>query len=536
MTTSRRGWSRIRRASLLGAAALAAASATACSSAYDDGQASAPTARSAASAALADAVQPPGTQNSITWGACPPLAKGATRDPREKCGTVTVPLNYQDPGGKTISLEVSEIATARPGKMRGYLLLNPGGPALEGLDMPTAMAPALPASVLDEYDLIGFDPRGVGHSDPMSCGISPSLAFPYPAADGSITQNIAAAKSIAQACGKIGDELQYFTTANTARDMNRVRIALGVPRISYWGQSYGTYLGAVYTSLFPRQTDRMVLEGNVDPNAVWQQETEMWNQGMNDRFPDAAKIAAAGNASLRLGGTVAQVEATFIALADHLDKTPATVPGAGGASIDGSLLREVTYELLLHDETLTPLTQFWKAAADLSAGRPLTTADTAVLQQALAPAPSEPGVPADNQASLFMALVCGDASWSANIASYATNVAAARARYPLSDGMPDNVWPCAFWSKTPAEPPVKVTSSGPRNILLLQNRRDNATPWQGALGMAKALGNRAGFVGVDAGGHYVYGTGSSCADQATIAFLTNGTLPAKPLYCPAPRS
>ncbi len=537
MTTSRRGWSRIRRASLLGAAALAATSVTACSSAYDDGTASsAQTTSATVSAALAGAVQPPDVQNSITWDACPPLAKGATRDSREKCGTVTVPLNYQDPGGKTTSIEVSEIVTAKPGKMRGYLLLNPGGPALEGLDMPTTMAPTLPASVLDDYDLIGFDPRGVGHSDPMSCGISRSLAFPYPAADGSITQNIAAAKSIAQACGKIGDELQYFTTANTARDMNRIRIALDVPKISYWGQSYGTYLGSVYTSLFPQQTDRMVLEGNVDPNAVWQQETEMWNQGMNARFPDAAKIAAADNAELGLGSTVTQVEATFIALASKLDKTPATVPGAGGASIDGALLREVTYELLLHDGTLTPLTQFWKAAADLSAGRPLTAAGTAVLQQVLAPTPAEPGVPADNQASMFMALVCGDASFSSNMAAYAANVAAARAQYPLSDGMPDNVWPCAFWSKAPIEPPVKVTSNGPRDILLLQNRRDNATPWQGALGMAKALGNRAGFVGVDAGGHYVYGTGSSCADQATITFLTNGTLPAKPLYCPAPQS
>src|SRR6185437_8908817 len=237
--------------------------------------------------------------------------------------------------------------------------------------------------------------------------------------------------SIAQACGKISNELQYFTTADTARDMNRIRTALGVPKISYWGQSYGTYLGAVYTSLFPQQTDRMVLEGNVDPNAVWQQETKMWNQGMNDRFPDAAKIAA-DNAGLGLGSTVAQVEATFIALASKLDKTPAMVPGAGGASIDGALLREVTYELLLHDDTLTPLTQFWKAADDLSAGGPLTAADTAVLQQVLAPTPAEPGVPADNQASMFMALVCGDASWSTNMAAYAANVAAARAQYPLS--------------------------------------------------------------------------------------------------------
>ncbi|MBO0820135.1 MAG: alpha/beta fold hydrolase, partial [Nocardiopsaceae bacterium] len=465
------------------------------------------------------------------------LAKGSTRDPREKCGTVTVPLNYQRPNGQKITIEVSEIAAAKPGRARGYLLLNPGGPALEGLDMPGTMAPTLPASVLDSYNLVGFDPRGVGHSAPMSCGLSdPSLpdAFPYPAADGSVQRNVAAAQATARACAKIGNQLQYFTTANTARDLDRIRQALGAPKISYWGQSYGTYLGAVYTTLFPKTTDRVVLEGNVSPNGVWQGETRLWNQGMNDRFPDAARIAAAHHAALGLGATTAQVTSTFLALASHLDKTPAAVPGTN-ASITGALLRMVTYELLLHNTTLTPLTQFWKATADLAAGKPPTATDTAVLKQALADTPAEPGVPADNQVTMFMALTCGDVSWPRNVASYAAATATARAKYPLSDGMPDNIWPCAFWSKAPAEPPVKVTSNGPRDILILQNRRDNATPWPGALGMANALGSRAGFVGVDNGGHYVYGTGSTCADQATVAFLTRGTLPAQPESCPGPR-
>jgi hypothetical protein len=102
--------------------------------------------------------------------------------------------------------------------------------------------------------------------------------------------------------------------------------------------------------------------------------------------------------------------------------------------------------------------------------------------------------------------------------------------------MPDNIWPCAFWSKAPIEQPVEVTSHGPRDVLILQNRRDSATPWEGGLGMARALGSRAGFVGADNGGHYVYGTGSTCVDQATVAFLTKGTLPAKPMYCSGPSS
>jgi pimeloyl-ACP methyl ester carboxylesterase len=533
VTSSRIPVLRTRRATLVGAVALTAVAATACTAQATTGTTTANAAQ-AKVAAQAKAI----VQTSITWGTCPPLQPGAKRDPHERCGTVTVPLDYQHPNGKTITIEVSEIATAKPGKKRGYLLLNPGGPALEGLDMPAAMAPTLPASVLHSYDLIGFDPRGVGASTPMSCGLSESFAlgFPYPAADGSIKQNIASARAVAKDCARIGDELQYFTTANTARDMDRIRIALGAAKISYWGQSYGTYLGAVYTSLFPQHTDRMVLEGAVDPNKVWQQQVELWNQGMNDRFPDAAKLAAANNATLGLGSTTAQVTSTFLALAARLDQKAAAIPGAN-LSLSGTLLREMTYELLLHNTTLADLTKFWKAADDLAAGKP-TAADAAALQQGLADtsSPGEAGVPGDNQVTMTMALICGDASWSRNVASYAANTAAARAKYPLSDGMPDNIWPCAFWPKAPIEPPVKVTSNGPRDVLILQNRRDNATPWSGALGMAAALGSRAGFVGVDNGGHYVYGTGSTCADQATIAFLTRGTLPAKPEYCSGPTS
>ena len=530
MTRSRRAVPRARCLRLIGAATLAMAmvAATACLAR------AAGTVSGAARAGAARA----DVQASIAWGACPPLAQGATRNPAQECGTVTVPLNYQHPDGKTITIEVSELATAKPGKMRGYLLLNPGGPALEGLNMPSTMAPALPASVLGSYDLIGFDPRGVGVSTPMSCGLSQGFAgiFPYPAADGSITRNVAQARAAAEDCARTGGELQYFTTASTARDMDRIRVALGAAKISYWGQSYGTYLGAVYTTLFPQHTDRMILEGNVDPSDVWQQQVQLWNQGMNDRFPDAARVAA-GDARLGLGSTVAQVTSTFLALASRLDQAPVAVPGAS-LSLDGALLREVTYELLLHNNTLTTLAQFWKASADLSAGKAPAAADAAALQQAFADlnSPGSANVPADNQASMTLALICGDASWPRDVASYAAATAAARARYPLSDGMPDNIWPCAFWPKAPIEPPVKVTPNGPRDILLLQNRRDNATPWQGALGMARSLGSRAGFVSVAGGGHYVYGTGSACADHAAIAFLTKGALPARPLHCPAPQS
>ena len=533
-STDRSGFSTGRRfAAAVAVSTLAGTALAACGS--DAGTKPQALAKTAAAAKAADTADTTDTTNQapIVWGACPKPADGTSLNPQLTCGTLTVPLNYQDPAGAKIKVAVSRLATAKPGKRHGVLVLNPGGPALGGLDMPSTMAPALPQTVLDGYDLIGFDPRGVEHSTPQSCGLTdPTVTglFPYPAADGSITKNVALAKADAAQCASgAGENLRYFNTANTARDMDRIRHALGENKISYWGQSYGTYLGAVYRSLFPDRTDRMVLEGNVNATKVWADEVaDTWGKGMADRFPDAARVAAAQNATLGLGRTVAQVTQTYLALADRLDRTPAPVPGTP-ASVDGAALRNVTYGLLLHNETLPLLTQFWKAAEDLAGGH-LTDADAGTLKQVFADSPSTPGVPADNQATMFLALVCGDAAWPHDVDGYAARTAADRQQWPLTAGMPANIWACAFWPK-PAEPPVAVTATGARNTLILQNRRDNATPWEGALGLHQALGDKSVLVGVDNGGHYVYNEGSACADKATTDFLTTGRLPAKDVYC-----
>ncbi|WP_245733326.1 alpha/beta hydrolase [Lentzea jiangxiensis] len=468
----------------------------------------------------------------IAWGACPALAQGVSRDPRLVCGTVEVPLDYRDPGGAKIEVAVSKLPAAQSRDRRGVLLLNPGGPALSGLDTPGVVAPTLPPSVLAAYDLIGFDPRGVGHSTPQSCGLDdPSLAglFPYPAADGSIAANVKHARAHAGRCAtNAGEKLRHFTTANTARDMDRIRAALGEEKISYWGQSYGTYLGTVYASLFPERADRVVLEGNVDPTKVWAKAKDNWGKAMSERFPDAARVAAAQHAALGLGGTVDEVTRRYLELADRLDRTPALVPGTSNA-LTGSMLRTVTYSLLLHNETLPVLVQFWKAAVGLADGK-LTEADGQVLRQVFTAPQPTPGVPADNQATMFLALTCGDARWSDDVDEYARRTAEDRAAWPLTAGMPANIWACAFWPK-PVEEPVRVTDRGSRNTLILQNRRDNATPWEDGLGLHEVLGGRAAFVGADNGGHYVYNQGSRCVDEATVTFLTTGQLPDEKVDC-----
>ncbi|OJH34480.1 transporter [Cystobacter ferrugineus] len=477
----------------------------------------------------------PGGDRPLLWGPCPALPEGATRDPRQTCATLQVPLDHDHPDGRTLELAVSRIVTARPDSRRGVLLLNPGGPGLEGLELPSLYATMLPSEVLDRYDLIGFDPRGVGSSSPVTCGLTDvSLAtiFPYPAADGSIDANVALARETAARCAAStsGDVLPFITTANTARDMDRIRQALGEGKISYWGQSYGTYLGAVYASLFAEHTDRMVLEGNIDPSSVWHEGfARFWGVGMASRFPDAASHAAANDDLVHLGRSAEEVTAAYLELASRLDATPASVPGTS-VRISGGLFRTFTYSLLQRDEQIPLLVQFWRAIGHLADGTP-TAEDAAVLQQLFAQEPARTGVPVDNQTAVFLSLICGDASWPTDIELYRKNTAEDRAAHPLTAGMPFNIWPCAFWKTQPREAPVEVTSQGAHNILLLQNRRDNATPWESGLGMREALGARATFVGVDAGGHYVYGQGSSCADSVSDTFLVTGQLPQDDVFC-----
>jgi pimeloyl-ACP methyl ester carboxylesterase len=465
------------------------------------------------------------------WGACPPAPAGVVRDPRQQCARLEVPLDYRKPHGRTIGIEISRIATARPGTRRGVLLFNPGGPGHWGLDMPDALLPAIPAAVTDAYDLIGFDPRGVEYSTPLTCGIPDDtpidLRAPYPAPDGSIDRNVAYARRTAQSCARLsGDLLPYITTANTARDLDRIRAALGEPKLSYLGYSYGTYLGAVYTTLFPQRSDRIVLDSAVDPRRVWYDFLRTWDQAVALRLPDFTAWAAARDATYHLGATATAVEDTYYALIAKFDRTPLTLPS--GLVVNGNLIRELTRQGLYDDVQFPSIAANWQQLAAV----PDAPGANGVNAKAFA-ALGTWAVPSDNETAAQDAVLCGDAAWPAALTTYSRNVRTARNLFPATGGMPDNLWPCAFWPNKPVEPPVTVTDRGPRNVLILQNRRDPATAWTSGLGLRQVLGRRAAFVGVDQGGHGVYLVSQApCAAAIATAFLTTGTLPAHDQLCP----
>jgi pimeloyl-ACP methyl ester carboxylesterase len=452
---------------------------------------------------------------ALEWGACP----ADVTAPGLECSTLAVPLDYRKPAGTQIQVAVSRLKSPDPARRRGVLLTNPGGPGGPGLELPAALAQiGWPKSVLDTYDVIGFDPRGVGHSTPVTCDLTPpqwrSNVPPYARDAADVVAHAEYVKGVAHQCGasRTASMLPYVTTANTARDMDRIRAALGERKLSYYGISYGTYLGAVYTTLFPQHSDRILLDSNVGPSGLDVTGSRMFAQGFDDRFPDFAAFAAA-HPEYGLGTTPAQVTAKYFALAARLDAKP------NPQGIDGPLFRALTFGMLYNDAYLPYLAGAWQA---LDTGGSI-------------PPPPGGTVPdPDNLLSSQLYVVCGDSDWPESVRTYQHNVAADRIRHPMFGPAAANIWPCAFWPSDPAEPPVRIGDRGPSDILLVQNLRDPATPLAGARHLREAFGNRARMVTADQGGHgaYLFGT-NSCANNTVTAFLTTGVRPHEDRACAA---
>ncbi len=457
------------------------------------------------------------------WGACLP---GQGVDPRQECTTIEVPMDYSAPGGPSVTLAVSRIKTARPEVRRGVLLIIPGGPGSPGLNRPSTLVKKLPQEVLDRYDIIGFDPRGVGKSSPVSCGLAPAdLSLtrlkPYPDADGGIAENAAWSRRIAEACARNGGPLiRHISTRNHARDIDRIRAALGEEKISYWGVSYGTYAGAVHATMFPATTDRVVLDSNDDPDPrkVSRQWLANYAVGVEDSFPDFGAWAAARDSDYGLGADAAAVRKTFLDLAARLDREPLAWPGAKPEQLlTGNLLRETLLNALYSTANYPMLAGLMKAA----------------LNRAELPMPNQPEEAAlQNTAAHAGATMCNDIEWPNSIARHEQQVKRNRAVYPLTAGMPVNLGPCAYWPFKPAEQATRISSRGPANVLLIQNLRDPSTPYSGALKMREAFGQRARMVAVDSGGHGVYlANGNACGDRTVTDFLVTGHLPARDRNC-----
>ncbi|MEV4345117.1 alpha/beta fold hydrolase [Actinoplanes sp. NPDC049596] len=427
---------------------------------------------------------------------------------------MTVPLDYRDPDGTQIDLMLSRIASANPQKRRGVLLLNPGGPGGSGLTMPNDLLDlGVPASVTDAYDLIGMDPRGVGYSARVDCGFTddqdyPGNVPPWAENDAAVLEQAAAARAVAEQCAAHDAEgrMAHISTANTARDLDRIRAALGERKASFLGYSYGSALGAAYASMFPDTTDRVVIDSNPGDTALTRAGVRRFGLGFEQAFPDFARWAAARHSSYGLGRTPGQVRATYFALAERLDEQPLPF-------MDGGDFRVNTFASLYNESSYPALARNWqevKAAGAVTAG----------VRPAAAPSPYS------NFFSAFLAVTCNDSDWPSNVGVYRRSVAEDREKYPMFGAASANINPCAFWSRGPTEPQVAVDDDGPANILILQNRRDAATPLRGGQIIRAKFAHRSRLVTVDENQHGVYVFDDNpCALNIGTAWLVDGVLP-----------
>ena len=460
----------------------------------------------------------------LTWGACPADVNAETAPLVLECAAVPVPLDYRVPDGERIEIVISRLASTDAEARRGVLILNPGGPGGTGLSFPALLSSrGMPDSVLDSYDVIGMDTRGIGHSAPVSCGFTDDQEYmanipPYAVDNADVVAQAKVAKGVAEQCAAHdeGGRLRHVSTANMARDLDRIRIALGEEKTSFLGYSYGSALGAAYASMFPERSDRIVLDSNVGDTHLNQAGLRRFALGMEETFPDFAAWAAARHGSYGLGRTPAEVRRTYFTLAERLDAEPVGV-------IDGKLFRMATFGSLYAKSSYAPLAQAWQS---VSQGEGAAMAEVAEMVVAAAPSPN------DNFFSVFLAVTCNDVKWPTNVRAYQRAVAQDRERYPMFGAAPANIVPCAFWPYEQAEPPVPVNTEGPTNVLVMQNRRDPATPLRGGELIDERFGDRSRLVSVDASGHGVYVIGDNpCALNTTTRYLVEGTLPQRDTTC-----
>ncbi|MEV3972455.1 alpha/beta hydrolase [Streptomyces sp. NPDC050698] len=457
----------------------------------------------------------------IAWGAC----EGSGLDPRQQCATVGVPMDYSDPDSPEIRIAVSRIPAQKPSARRGSLVLIPGGPGGDSLADPSGKGQKLPRKVREMYDLVGFAPRGMAPSTAVDCRLDPAdlgvtKLLPWPGPDDSVAENMATARRTATACARNGGELiRHISTANEARDLDRVRAALGDEKISAWGVSYGTYVGAVYSQLFPHRTDRIVLDSNNDPDHT--RVTRNWlasfEVGVEDNFPEFARWASRPGNPHRLARTPAEVRSGFLRLAARLDRRPLPWPGANPPRLDGNTLRQTMLSSLYDPDDYPALAETVRAAR----------------KGTVPPAPEAPPESVlQNVTAVGAGTICNDVDWPDSAAAYQKAVDRSRTAYPLTAGMPRGPMVCAAWPYTPKEPAVRITDRGPSTILLVQNRRDVATPLAGARKLRRTLGDRAVMVTVNSTGHDAYlANGNACGDRTVSRFLATGERPGSDLYC-----
>jgi pimeloyl-ACP methyl ester carboxylesterase len=459
---------------------------------------------------------------SLSWHPCQKVFQ---------CATARVPLDYSHPQGRTIHLAVMRHRATDPAHRIGTLFINPGGPGGSGVAALPVFVRLFPASVRARFDIASWDPRGVGESTPVQCFASARdanrflngmvLGSSFPVGNAQTASWIRRYRAFGRQCERrSGALLRHVSTADTARDLDGLRQAAGDRRLSYYGFSYGTFLGATYANLFPERVRAIVLDGNLEPKAYVGTQIKanggrFLTTGLRDRSDQSA--AKTLNAFLDLcgatntadcafsAGSPAATQAKYAALLQRLQRLPRSA--------------KVTYA-----ETVSTVGEYllapkdWPRLAKLL--QTLWVTGNATL----------PSVSAQQLVGLS-AILCSE-SPSPRAAAFPS-----LARFALGRSGPLGVlklWetlPCAGWPAAAADVytgPWDRRTANP--VLVTNNTIDPNTPYQGAVAMTRELA-RARLLTVDGYGHGVLVNHSAGATRYISRYLIEQKLPPSGTVC-----
>jgi pimeloyl-ACP methyl ester carboxylesterase len=442
-----------------------------------------------------------------------------------QCSTMTVPLDYANPGGTKIGIAVIRLRASSQSRI-GSVVLNPGGPGGSGISYELAVARVMRQDLGGHFDVVSFDPRGVGASDPIRC-LTTAQEDTYvgflanPADPAQVAEQATLAKEFAAGCSaRSGPLLAHVGTVDTARDLDVLRGALGDSKLTYIGASYGTYLGAIYASMFPTHVRALVLDGAVNPAAPMTTVDHLQAQGFELALHSYI-ASCVKSASCPLGTSAATSEGKLDALLSALASNP--LPGQGSRTVNKAIgLNAVA--LAMYSPTLWPsLTAALQSAFAGNGSRLLALSDEEAER-------TSSGY--TNLIDANVAINCIDRPGpSGGIAGYVAAAAAGAADGPtFGEAIGWALPPCAYWPVAPVSSPASVSRlPGLPNVLVIGTIRDPATPYSQAVSLATQLGGR--LLTYNGDGHTAYLRGSLCVDRAVDSYLLSGALPTSGLVC-----
>ncbi|MER6184947.1 alpha/beta hydrolase [Streptomyces sp. NPDC001652] len=452
----------------------------------------------------------------IAWEPCAsPSGQGTF-----ECATLKVPVDWKRPRGATIDLALARHLATDPERRIGSLLINPGGPGGSGVDFALDAPEAFSPELLERFDIVGFDPRGIGRSNPVMCDTDLLTAqgeLLYPNSDSSFAALREANRALGESCRDLtGPLVDHMDTGSVVRDMDAIRAGLGEQRISYYGVSYGTLIGQQYAERYPHRVRAMTLDSNMDHSlGMWDfQKTE--TRAVEEAYGQFADWCAR-TPSCVLHDQDAR--ALFDSLYKRAEAGELVLPGDPPHTVTPQEVQNLIVGPLYRPTTWFQLAQ---DLADLDA----TTAGAARSLRKF-------GEPTEFP---FLSVVCQD--YDFDVPSYATLARFERElvrRAPVTRVSPLG-WTvqtgCQDWPTEVTNPPRRLHVDGTPKILMTNSRFDPATPHEWASNAARQIGREAVLLTYDGVGHGVYWR-SPCARDAINSYLLTRKAPRKGTHCPA---